>query len=255
MRMVSLQSGSNGNCIYVEAAGRKLLFDAGISGKQAELRLRETLGEDIRGIDAMFVSHDHVDHVRSAGIFQRKFGVGMYITAPTLSAARTRHRLGDLGEIATFRAGQAIRLDEVTIETLPTPHDGVDGCGFVVEAESKRLGILTDLGFVFPELEDCLSTLDAVLLESNFDEHMLTTGPYPRFLQNRIRGEGGHISNRQAAELVAHAGGRLQWLCLGHLSKDNNTPELAMATHREVLGGALSIHLAGRYGASEPLIV
>jgi phosphoribosyl 1,2-cyclic phosphodiesterase len=251
VRLISLQSGSNGNCLYVEAGGRKLLFDAGISGKQAEGRLTQA-GADIRSVDALFISHDHRDHVASLGIFQRKFGLRAVVSSKTLDAASRRCKLGALGEVEQFTPGKPILLGNVTIETIPTPHDGVDGCGFIVDDSQKRLGILTDLGHVFNGLADVLATLDGVLIESNYDETMLRRGHYPAFLKRRIAGAGGHLSNTDAGELIRAARnlGRLQWACLGHLSQDNNRPELALATARQIAGEDLPIHLAGRYSAS-----
>ncbi len=251
MRLVSLQSGSNGNCLYVEAADRKLLFDAGISGKQAATRLAEA-GREIREVDAVFISHDHRDHVASLGIFQRKFGLAGVVSSRTLDAASRRCNLGTLGEVEQFTPGQAISLGGVTVETVPTPHDGVDGCGFVIDDGDKRLGILTDLGHVFDGLADVLASLDGLLIESNYDESMLRHGHYPAFLKRRIAGAGGHISNTEAAQLIraARDGGKLQWACLGHLSQDNNTPDLALATARQIAGEDLPIHLAGRHGVS-----
>lgn len=249
MFIASLQSGSNGNCIYVEADGVGLLFDAGISGKQARLRL-EALGRDIRDVRGVFISHDHIDHVSKAGIYQRKFALPIHITEPTFAASQ-RHRLGEIRDVNHFRAGQTLEIETIRIETLPTAHDGVDGCAFIVAAEGKRLGICTDLGHVFAELEDAVESLDAVILESNYDPEMLEHSWYPLQVKRRIAGEGGHLSNIEAAELLVRRGRRLQWACLGHMSQDNNTPDLAWRTHHEIVGEAFPIHLATRYQASE----
>lgn len=245
---MALQSGSNGNCIFVQAGRTKLLFDAGISGKQAQLRLAGA-GLDLRGCGGLFISHDHVDHMKSAGVFHRKFALPVHVTERTL-AAGVRHGLGRLSNVKHFHSGERVNVGEVLVETHPTPHDGADGSCFVVEAEGKRLGVMTDLGFVFPELEELIKTLDAVIIESNYDADMLATGPYPEGLKRRIRGDGGHISNIEAAELVARFGRRLQWVCLAHMSKDNNTPQLAMQTHRSIAGSERPIYLATRYEAS-----
>ena len=246
MFVASLQSGSNGNCVYVEAGGAKLLFDAGISGRRAELRLRE-LGRDIRDVDALIVSHDHSDHARCAGIYQRKFGVPVRMTKRTREAADSRCGLGRMDNVREFRAGQTMRFGSARVETVPTPHDADDGVMFVVRAERKRLGILTDLGHVFDELRAAVGKLDAVVLESNYDPGMLARGWYPEFLKARIRGPGGHISNREAAELIAREGSaRLKWVCLAHLSEDNNHPRVALSTHRKVLGGDMDIHVSSR---------
>ncbi len=255
MRTISLQSGSNGNCIYVESGDVRLLFDAGISGKQAELRLAEH-GRDIRDVQGVLISHDHSDHSKSLGIFQRKFGLPVYVTPRTLLQAGTRGSLGKLRQIEHFAAGSSLRFGHVTVETIPTPHDGVDGVAFVVDDGERRLGILTDLGHIFGGLPELLGTLDGLLLESNYDVQMLASGWYPAHLKRRIRGPGGHLSNEEAARLVATStNGRLRWLCLGHLSQENNTPERALAAHREILGDDVAIHVADRYGVSEVLEV
>ncbi len=252
MFVASLQSGSNGNCIYVEAAGVTLLFDAGISGRQAELRL-EALGKDIRDVDALIISHDHGDHSRCAGIYQRKFGLPVRMTRRTRETADARCGLGRMENVREFRAGQTMRFGSVRVETIPTPHDAEDGVMFIVRAERKRLGILTDCGHVFGDLRSAVGKLDAVVLESNYDPGMLARGWYPEFLKARISGPGGHISNIEAAELLAQeAGTSLKWVCLAHLSEDNNDPRLALSTHREVLGEDLDIHVSSRY---EPVVM
>jgi phosphoribosyl 1,2-cyclic phosphodiesterase len=250
MQIISLQSGSNGNCIYVEAGGARLLFDAGISAKTARQRLAEHQ-RDIAQVDAVIISHDHSDHASRLGVFQRVFGLPVYVTAPTLQAAARRSRLGELAEVYNFHSGDTLRFGGVSVETIPTPHDGVDGVAFVVDDGTHRLGILTDLGHVFDDLRSAISSLDGVLLESNYDAEMLDDGPYPDFLKRRIRGPGGHISNVEAAELIAgEAAPRLKWVCLAHLSHENNTAELALHTHRKVLGPSLPIQVAGRHAAA-----
>ena len=251
MRMVSLQSGSNGNCIYVEADGVHLLFDAGISGRQAEQRLA-THCRDIRDVDALVISHEHRDHSRCMGIYQRKYGMPIHVTRKTLAASRSRHDLGEITDLRPYSAGSSLHFGTVTVETIPTPHDGVDGVAFVVDDGRYRLGILTDLGHVFDELKTVMASLDAVLVESNYDPNMLAEGFYPEPLKRRIRGAGGHLSNVEAAELLrTSAGTRLKWVCLGHLSGDNNNPELVLNTHREMLGSRVPLFVAGRDAATD----
>ncbi len=256
MIAISLQSGSSGNCIYIEAGGVRLLIDAGITGVQAQDRLAAH-GRDIRTVDAVIISHDHGDHIRHAGVYQRKFGIPIYVTPATLAAATARCNLGKLTDVRTFRACDKIRLGEVLVHAIPTPHDGVDGSVFVVEAGKKRIGVLTDLGHVFKDLVRIVSSLDAVFLESNYDPDMLAAGPYPAYLKQRIRGPHGHISNIEAAELLRHASveQRLQWACLSHLSEENNHPDVALKTHREVISGTVTLYVADRYQSTEILTV
>ena len=248
MLAISLQSGSNGNCFYVETNGTKLLFDAGICGSRAASRLGSH-GRDIRDVDALIISHDHADHVSCAGIYQRKYGIPIFITPLTLREAEKGGRLGKLRDVTCFRSGDQLKFGAVSVHTIPTPHDGVDGSVFVVCSSGKRLGILTDLGHVFSGLPDIISSLDAVFIESNYDPAMLSNGPYPAFLKKRIQGSQGHLSNMESAELL-RSGSRLKWACLAHLSECNNSPELALKTHRDISGGKIPFYAASRYAAS-----
>jgi phosphoribosyl 1,2-cyclic phosphodiesterase len=251
----SLQSGSNGNAIYVEAGDARLLFDAGISGSEAARRL-QAHGREIRGVDALFISHDHSDHVRCAGVYHRRFGIPIHATQATLDRS---YGLGELdpGRVRRFRSGERIEIGRgVIVYSVKTPHDAADGVAFVVEHDGKRLGILTDLGRPFPMLSYLLPRLDAVFLESNYDPEMLEKGGYPAFLKARIRGGRGHLSNFESAALLRDAiGERLRWAAIAHLSEENNVPELALDTHRRHIGRLFPLHHASRYGASEMLEV
>ncbi len=248
MRTFSLQSGSNGNAIYVEADGVRLLFDAGISGRQARLRMA-THGRDLRGIDALILSHAHSDHTRCAGIYQRLFHLPLYATPATYRyVTRFDPRLRD---VRLFAPGDTLTIGGVRVYALPTPHDAPESVAFVVACAGKRLGILTDLGHPFAALASALAELDAAYLESNYDPEMLASGPYPPELQDRIRGAGGHLSNDEAAELLRRCGRRTpRWVALAHLSEHNNRPELALDTHRKRLGRDYPLHIASRYEAS-----
>ena len=248
MIAISLQSGSSGNCIYVEAGGVRLLFDAGISGVQAEKRLMMH-GRDIRRVDALIISHDHTDHISCAGVFHRKFGIPVHMSKPTFNA--TSSSLGPMGKITHFTSGEALDFGAVAVRTLPTAHDAVDGSAFVVEAESQRLGILTDLGHAFEGLADEIDALDAVFLESNYDPRMLETAPYPEFVKARIKGASGHLSNQEAAGLLRDNGGNLRWACLAHLSENSNQPGVAMRCHHNALGDRFPVHALSRRECSE----
>ncbi len=245
----SLQSGSSGNAIYVEAGEARLLFDAGISGRQAAGRL-SVHRREIRDVDAVLISHDHNDHVRCAGVYHRRFKLPLHMTRRTHHAVR-RH-LGKVREVNYFQAGVPWVYRDVIVHSIRTPHDAVEGVAFVVEHGGKRLGILTDLGHVFPALRELMPTLDALYIESNYDPRMLASGPYPVRLQERIRGLGGHLSNDDAAVLLRESvGPRLQWVALAHLSEENNEPELARSTHRRIVGKSLPLAIAPRTGMSE----
>ncbi len=248
----SLQSGSNGNCIFVEACGVKLLIDAGIAGCVAAKRLG-AYGRNIRDCDALLISHEHVDHTRGAGTYHRMFGLPVYFTRATFAATKG---IGRLKDVRYFRAGDSLEFGTVTVHTIRTPHDAVDGVAFVVEAEGKRLGILTDLGHPFAGLAALLSDVDAAYLESNYDPELLETGSYPAALKARIRGDGGHLSNEEAAGLARTATGRrLRWVAMAHLSERNNRPQLALAAHRRAVGEYFPVYHASRYEVGPQLEV
>lgn len=245
----SLQSGSNGNAIYVEADGVRLLFDAGISGVAAERRMA-VHGRDIRDVDALIISHDHSDHTRCAGVYQRKFSVPIHMTRATHDAARWC--LGNVHDVRHFASGASLTLGGVRVHTIRTPHDAADGVAFVVEGDGKRLGILTDLGHPFDGLDALLASVDAAYLESNYDPAMLAGGSYPPHLKARIRGAGGHLSNDEAAGLLKGCGRkRPAWIAVAHLSEHNNRPELAVAAQRRAVGETYPVFHAPRTGCSE----
>ena len=253
LTLIALQSGSNGNCLYVEGGGVSVLFDAGIGGREARRRLA-LHGREIGSAAAVILSHDHSDHTRGAGVLHRMFGLPLRMT--DLTEELVRYRIGRVSGVTLFRPGDVLQFGGLRIETVPTPHDGAEGVAFVVSDGVSRLGILTDLGHVFEGLGELVSSLDAVFIESNYDAEMLEYGPYPYHLQDRIRGPGGHLSNAESAALLREwSGDRLRWVCLAHLSAENNRPELALEAHRAALGERLPIHLAGRHGPSGPFVL
>lgn len=245
----SLNSGSNGNCLYVEKGATRILFDAGISAARAKVRLA-AMGRRISDVTALVISHDHSDHVGCAGIYQRKFGLPIYITPRTFEEAGPR--IGKTSDIRFFAAGDRLRIGDIEIETIPTPHDGVDGAIFVLTDGHRRLGIFTDLGHPFHALAAAMQDLDFVYLESNYDPEMLDNGPYPEDVKARIRGAAGHLSNEESALLVQrHASTRLRTVVLSHLSGDNNTPRLALQTHRRIVSRPIRLAVARRDRPSE----
>ncbi len=253
MEVITLQSGSSGNCVFVRSNDTCVLFDAGISGSKAQARLAE-YGYDIRDCQALVLSHEHCDHISGVGAFHRKFGLPVFANRRTWIATCNRPSTGNIGTPNHFVSGQPFQIGSLRIEPVRTPHDAVEGVCFVIEdmKSGQRFGLLTDLGHVFRGLERVIRTLDAVLIESNYDDHMLRHGPYPQHLKDRISGRSGHLSNDDAAQLLdACDAAQLQWVCLGHLSAHNNTAECAMATHRERHGDRFAIFCADRNGATQ----
>ncbi len=244
----SLQSGSNGNCFYVETPDTKLIVDAGISGRQARNRLAEH-NREIYDADALLITHNHSDHVGNAGVFNRKFKLPMHISSGSWNACKAK--LGTMREVNEFAPGESFQINDTHIETILTPHDGIDGVAFVISHNEIKLGIFTDLGYQFTGLDDHLSDLNGLIIESNYDPTMLENGPYPPFLKQRITGNGGHLSNAQASELVHQSCSKLNTLILAHLSEHNNHPDIALTTARELLGNDINITVAPRTRSSE----
>ncbi len=221
--------------------------------RQASQRL-ESHGRDIRKSDALFLTHDHTDHSRYAADFQRVLDIPVHATEKTLLAINRNKRIKPVTNGNHFASGQTITLGDFRISSISTPHDAVDGVAFVIESEGQRVGILTDLGHAFAGLKEILQSLDAVVIESNYDSELLESGPYPDFLKRRIRGRGGHLSNEDAARLVAeNQSSRLQWVCLCHLSDENNCPDMAIRAHQKWLGDDYPIYIAKRHEVSQAL--
>ena len=252
LRFASLQSGSNGNCLYVESGDVRLLFDAGLTGAQTKGRLEE-FEVDVQSVQAVVISHAHNDHVRYAGVLQRQYNLPIWMTRGALARVQETKILGHISEPQLFYGGDTLTFGTVKVETIPTTHDVPEGVCFVVDNGTVRLGIMTDLGSKFFGLKEVITTLDGIYLESNYDSEMLENGIYSNELKQRIRGGKGHLSNTEASELLLQSGKRLRWVCLGHLSAKNNTPELVLETHRKVLGPVLPLYIAPRHEVSEML--
>ncbi len=257
MDVIPLQSGSKGNCFYVESSSTRLLIDAGISPRQTTLRL-ESHGRDIKDVDAILITHDHSDHCRYVAEICQKFGLPVFLTGPTMAALKSATQQLLRPHSNLFQAGESLSLGDLAVHSIPTPHDACDGVAYVIEdsGSGQRLGVLTDLGHAFDGLRQILGSLDAVIIESNYDDMLLNSSRYPTFLKRRIRGDGGHLSNEDAARLLhQHASPRLQWVCLCHLSEENNCPDTALRTHQNWLGEDLPLYVADRHQVSQSMTV
>lgn len=257
-RVCTLASGSSGNSIYAECEDGAVLIDAGISARRVEAALR-AVGGDPRRVCGAIITHEHTDHARTAGVLQRRYQWPFFMTAGTYRHHRNLCR--EIPRPQLFAPGQTLPLGGFLIQTLATPHDGAEPVALVLEREGVRCGVLTDLGHPFPELRQVLPTLDAVILESNYCPEMLRRGAYPAWLKRRIRSSGGHLSNPEAARLIADCpAGRLRLVMLAHLSEHNNTPELAAATIEEIAGAkikaaGMQVHIAPRHQPSAMIVV
>jgi phosphoribosyl 1,2-cyclic phosphodiesterase len=224
VRFASLGSGSGGNALLVEADGVRVLVDCGFAAREAQSRLGR-LGIAPGHLDAILVTHEHGDHVRGVAPLSRRHRI------PVWTSPGTSRQTGTAGlETLHLFSGHAsgFRIGGLQVLPFPVPHDAREPCQFVLEAEGRRLGLLTDTGGVTPHVRDLLSECDALVLECNHDPDMLRGGPYPPSLQARIAGPFGHLSNDQAAELLdAMPHRNLRRLLVAHVSETNNRPELA----------------------------
>ena len=228
LRFSPLFSGSSGNATYVGCDDANLLVDAGLSGSRVTQELSR-IGIDPACLDAILVTHEHADHIKGIGILSRKYDLPVYATEGTWRAMMDK--IGSVQEknIRVFEPEQDFFIGSIDITPFSTPHDAAQPVGYTFEVSGAKLAIATDLGCVRDGWLKHLLGSDAVILESNFDPDMLQTGPYPYDLKRRIMGRHGHLSNDDAgevaAELVRHGA---KQIILGHLSKENNYPELAL---------------------------
>jgi phosphoribosyl 1,2-cyclic phosphodiesterase len=249
--IASLNSGSNGNCYYVGNETEAVLIDAGLSCRETERRMRR-LGLSLDHVKAIFVSHEHDDHIKGIEVLSHRYRLPIYITTKTLEQCRFSP---DRELVRTFDAAGPITIGGLTVSAFAKTHDASDPYSFTVASSTVRIGIFTDLGHVCDNLIRHFTQCHAAFLEANYDEQLLENGRYPWPLKNRIRGGQGHLSNRQAFDLFAdYRPPFMSHLLLAHLSQDNNRPELVQSLFdKEAQGTTISI--ASRYNESEIYVV
>jgi len=221
--ITSLNSGSNGNCYYVGNGEEAVLVDAGLSCREIEKRMTR-LGLSILSVKAVFISHEHADHIFGLPVLAKKYKLPVYITERTKRYCSFHI---DPALVHPFSAFAPVEVGKLLVYAFPKKHDAEDPHSFIVASSSARVGIFTDIGTPCNNLIDGISQCHAAFLESNYDEAMLQRGRYPYFLKQRIRGGSGHLSNSQAFELfTSHRPAFMSHLVLSHLSKENNSPEI-----------------------------
>lgn len=239
----SIASGSNGNCYYVGNSGEAVLIDAGISCRQIETRMKR-LGLSLLNVKAIFVSHEHTDHIQGLSVLSSKWNIPVYIT----EATRKKGRFSLVSHLVrTFRCSEEVQIGELRIRPFFKAHDAADPHSFVVSCRGIRVGVFTDIGTPCDKLSYHFSECHAAFLEANYDEEMLDSGSYPYYLKSRIKGGKGHLSNRQALELFKnYRPSYMSHLLLSHLSKENNCPVLVENLFRKHAGNT-EIIVASRY--------
>jgi phosphoribosyl 1,2-cyclic phosphodiesterase len=241
--IASLNSGSNGNCYYAGTEQDAILVDAGISCRETEKRMKR-LGLSMKNIRAIFISHEHTDHINGLTLLARKYHLPIYITEET---GRQCGLSADMYELIPFSAFYPVNIGEIRITAFPKFHDACDPHSFIVSSSAVNVGIFTDIGIVCTQLINYFRQCHAVFLESNYDVEMLKKGGYPQHLKNRISGGSGHLSNIQALQLVMdHKPAFMSHIILSHLSKNNNDPELVYDLFNQNIKDA-TIVVASRY--------
>lgn len=236
-RLCPIASGSSGNCTYVEAGDKRFLVDIGISGKKVIAGLEE-LGVAPESINGILITHEHSDHIKGVGIFNRKYGIPIYATAKEWEKLMNDQMIGAVKEEHRCVIEKDVYLEAGELKIMPYGiyHDAVDPVGYIFEYQGKKITLTTDCGMIDDRLLEKLKGSDGILLEFNHDVRMLEAGTYPFSLKKRILSDVGHLNNEAAAQALVsiyHPG--LKWAVLGHLSKDNNVPDLAYLTAQTAL--------------------
>lgn len=235
----SLASGSSGNSQFIASDRTRLLLDAGLSGKYITNSL-DHIGESLKDIDALLITHEHSDHIKGAGVIYRKIKRPIYATQATWEILQ-----GKLGEIAPehiriIKAGESFEIGDILVKPIEISHDAAEPVAYAFSNNQARMCVATDLGHCPESVQEEFLACDILMLESNHDINMLKMGPYPYYLKRRILSDVGHLSNETAAKVITRAvkEGRVRSVLLGHLSKENNLPELAYETVGSIVSEA-----------------
>jgi phosphoribosyl 1,2-cyclic phosphodiesterase len=251
LAICSLNSGSNGNCYYIANNNEAVLIDAGLSCRETEKRMkRKGLSFDI--VKAVFISHEHTDHIRGLEGIAKKHKIPVYITPNTYRNSRLQI---DESQIKAFSAYQPVSIGALAVTAFPKFHDAADPHSFIIAYKDKKIGVLTDIGACCEHVIDNFQQCDAVFLEANYDENLLESGRYPYFLKNRIRGGQGHLSNAQALKLfIDYRSRKLTHVLLSHLSKDNNCPDMALQLFNQH-AAETKVVIASRFEETEVFMI
>jgi phosphoribosyl 1,2-cyclic phosphodiesterase len=241
--VASLNSGSNGNCYYIGDMESAVLIDCGLSCRETERRMKR-LGLSMKKVKGIFITHEHADHIFGLQTISKRYRIPVYLSSKTRRSFNPRIS-EDL--IHHFEEHQPIQCGEISIVPFPKLHDAADPYSVVVQNESVKVGVFTDIGSVSEHVINYFKQCHAVFLESNYDEEMLRNGTYPWVLKERIRSDAGHLSNEQALKLFRdHRPEFMTHLFLSHLSQHNNSPRLVKNLFETVADG-VRIIIAPRY--------
>ncbi|MBQ2945211.1 MAG: MBL fold metallo-hydrolase [Clostridia bacterium] len=264
----TLYSGSEGNCCLVGCDGQYILIDAGRNCK-AILNALSSLSISVRDISAIFITHEHSDHISALDVVAKNYKIPVFANGATAAEIRSHTKSLSNDLVFELENYSSAKNGALCVTPFPLPHDSVSCSGYVVEAEGKRLVVATDMGYLTGEFASAAKDADAVVIESNYDEIMLQNSRYPEYLKRRISSKYGHLSNTDCAEAVSVLARRkAKKIMLAHLSKENNTPDTALSKSRDALIslGATVCHTVGekadlllaaapRYTPSERIII
>ncbi len=245
--ITSLNSGSNGNCYYVGNSSEAVLVDAGISCKEIETRMKR-LELEMQKVKAIFISHEHSDHIKGVEVLSKKHQIPVYITDATRRNGRVKL---EKHLSYTFMACSPVTIGNLTISAFSKFHDAADPYSFMISCNDVNVGVFTDIGTPCSNLIHYFKQCNAAFLESNYDDEMLAKGAYPSYLKNRIAGGNGHLSNAQALHLFKeHRPKQMTHLLLSHLSSNNNRPEIVSELFNNHSNGVKMI-IASRYNETD----
>lgn len=231
----SLASGSSGNCHLINDGKNSILIDAGLSGRRIENKLKK-IDIDPKSLTAILVSHEHSDHISGVGVLSRRYNIPIYANKGTWDGMNTK--IGEIKEsnIKYFNSTEDFNIKDFNIRPYNIPHDANEPVGFSIRKDKIKISIVTDLGYIDENIVAQAEDSDLVVLESNHDVEMLKVCRYPYFLKRRILSNTGHLSNEAAGNAIVDLVNKnVGSILLGHLSKENNFPELAVATVKNIL--------------------
>lgn len=263
MKFCSLYSGSSGNSIFIASDNAKVLIDAGLAGKKIDDALKH-IGEKSSSIDGIFITHEHIDHIKGVGVLSRKYDIPIYANDNTWAVMEKN--IGKIKEhnIRIMDRRSSITINDLEIRSFNIPHDAIAPVGYTVSSAGKNASVVTDFGVFTEEIRDNIIDSDIILLESNHDVNMLRMGPYPYKLKLRVLGENGHLSNEDCGSAIVSLlkNDKKKQIVLGHLSGTNNHPDLAYQTVVDVLsengirpGDDVILQLASRHNPSEIILL
>lgn len=247
IQIASLNSGSNGNCYYIGNESEAILVDAGISCRETEKRMKR-LGLNIEKVKAIFISHEHGDHIKGVETLSSRYHLPVYITPSTLTHGKLKiHR----DFLKYFKAHETIRVGNLAVTGFPKFHDAADPHSFIICGKGITIGVFTDIGNACEQVKKHFSRCHAAFLEANYDDDMLLNGKYPYHLKKRISGDSGHLSNKQAFSLfIQNRPPFMSHLLLSHLSQENNCEQKVQELFNSN-AGSTRIVIAGRHCETE----